>query len=780
MILHYIRISLRNLNKYKTQTAISIVSMAVSLMLLSVVASFLLSIKPSPLLSLPYADRVEQLLFGDDYQSQFVSREDMSLISGHQFKNAEDIHACDLGGNNAILAAANAGSKDERTIGSRARLADKGYLKFLGMKSAYSGNLIEPFAEDEVVIDEWLARKLFGKENPIGKKLDVHFYYWGKIHESFDKSWVIKDVMENPSPIDDFTDLGSNVYITDDHLPMRDNGTCYFVLREGSSREALAEELKEIFPNDEVILRNVKEYYSDRKSDIVRKGIILFLFLFLLVSFSNYLRQQTQLFRLREREVALRTCIGSQPASLFSLFSTEIFIVLALTLVLTLILIYVVEGYLISRYINIFERENYNFDEAITIALVSTAILIIISIAVVALTVRRIRRDQTGLALRMKPRPKHRLRNVGLTVQITVCILFTWITILFFISIKGIKEYYGIPEDIDRYKSCLQMSSMRITQDQIKQINDKIESLESVEKIYRFMDFQTAFMLDPDRMDYFTYSEYRQTDEDALDFYDMKAKIKDIRPHVNPDKYILISEEFKQKLIENGLWNGKTVKLPQTEEYDVKGIIDRIPFRDADNGRFVVVYDSPNPFYGDVYDRIVEPKPGKVNETRDAINAIINEVIPGRLDIKVESFYDLIAERYDLLTTLITIIYVLSAISVITSMAAVYAGVSLDTRRRRKEMALRKLNGAGPKVIAMIFARTYMVIIAVAALIALPIGLIVIPKFRNFEMLPSLNTESIVIPFLLALLLIIAVTALTIAWKIRNVMTADPIEYLKE
>lgn len=778
MLLHYIRISLRNLNKYKTQTAISIVSMAVSMMLLAVVAAFLLSIKPSPLLSLPYADRVEQLVFGDDPDSQYISKEEMSLITGHQFKNAEDIHFSDMSGN-AILARANADSKDERSISSRVRLGDKEYLKFLGMKSVYSGKQIEPFSQDETVIDQRLARKLFGKENPIGKKLDVHFYYWGNVTD-FDKSWVIKDVMENPSPADDFLYSGDNVYITDYHLQMTKNNTCYFVLREGSSREALAEELREILPDKEVVLLHVKEYYSDKTSVIIRNSIILFLFLFLLVSFSNYLRQQTQLFRLREREVALRTCVGSQPGSLFSLFSTEILIVLTLTLVLTLALIYAVEGFLISRHINLFEIENYNFDEAIPIAIVSTVILIIISIAVVALTVRRIRRDQTGLALRMKPRPKHRLRNVGLTVQMSVCVLFTWITVLFFMSTKSIKEYYGIPEDIDRYKNCLQMSSMRITQDQVQQIYSKIKSLESVEKIYRLMDFQTAFMLDSDRMDYFTYSEYRQNDEDALDFYGMKNKIKDIQPHANPDKYILVSEEFKQKLIDKGLWNGKTVKLPYTEEYDVKGIIDPIPFRDADNGRFVVVYDAPNPFYGDVYDRIVMPKPGKVNETRDAINAIISEVMPGRMDVKVESFYDLIAERYNLLTTMITIIYILSAISVVTSMAAVYAGVSLDTRRRRKEMALRKLNGAGPKVIAMIFVRTYMVIIAVAALIALPIGFIVITKIREFDMLSSLNTDSIVITFLLALLLIIAVTTLTIAWKIRNVMTADPIEYLKE
>ncbi|MDE6637601.1 MAG: hypothetical protein K2K32_05120, partial [Muribaculaceae bacterium] len=153
--------------------------------------------------------------------------------------------------------------------------------------------------------------------------------------------------------------------------------------------------------------------------------------------------------------------------------------------------------------------------------------------------------------------------------------------------------------------------------------------------------------------------------------------------------------------------------------------------------------------------------------------------LPSRIDIKAESFYNNVAQKYDVIFALITIIYILSAISVVTTVAGIYAGVALDTRRRRKEMALRKLNGAGPKIIAMIFMRTYIWIIAVAAVISVPLFFITFDEVRR-KILPEISYSDMAIAYIITLSLIIAITTVTIAWKIRDIMHADPIEYLKE
>ena len=776
MLLHYIRISLRNLNKYKTQTAISICAMAVSLTLMALISSFVLYITPSPLLSQPYAGRVEEVKLDG---SSFIHSAKMSLILGHQFKNVDEIHYIGFE-TYSVLPTSNSDTKEERSLISQTSMVDSAFLKFHGIKSAITGGKIDSFSKEEVIISEKLARKLYGKENPIGKKLNVYFYYHPDLRKDLEISYIIKDVMETPSLDDGIIHRISEVMITDDHIPDTDHVACYFILHEGFSKEALTNELKELFPNEEVKLENAKDIYSHETGDVIRICIILFMFLFVLVSFSNYLRQQTQLFRLREREVALRTCIGSQPSSLFALFSTEIMIVLGFTLLLTLALISMSTGFINSRYEKVFESYDNYFNSAIPVALISTAILIAISLVCVAYTVRRIRMDQTGLALRMKPIPKHRIRNVGLTLQMTVSIFFVWATVIFFMSIQGFKKQYGIPEETERYRKCLQVRVNGITDDKSKEIFDKIESLQSlpsIEKIYKFIEYRSSLPLDQEMKDYIPYSGVYQDGEDWIDFFNLERE--DYPGKVNPAKYAYISKEFKQKLIDNNLWNGTTVNLPNVGEYEIKGEIDNIPFHSESERNVIALYDEIMPVNFHYYDKIILPKAGMEKESIAAINNAIREVLPSRIDIRAESFYDNVAQKYDVIFALITIVYILSAISVVTTVAGIYAGVALDTRRRRKEMALRKLNGAGSKIIAMIFMRTYIWIIIVAATISVPLFFITFDEVRR-HIMPGVSYSDMAIAYIITLALIIAITTVTIAWKIRDIMHADPIEYLKE
>ena len=316
MILHYLRISLRNLSKYKTQTAISICAMAVSLTLMAVVSSIALSIKPTPLLSQPYADRTVLFSHEDDgyldqYFTQIADSQEMSLILSHQFKGVEEIHYS-IFGYPGISITANSGEDDERSLLNQAVITDKGYLKSQGMRSVYTGNVIESLADNETVITEKLAQKLFDTENPIGKSVNVgYFFFNGK---PMDKTYTVRDVMENPSLTHKFFTLTEGIFACEDELLERNDALCYFILKDGASVDELTEELNELLGRRNIKLLNAKDHYSEKETMAIRDAIILFLFLFVLVAFSNYLRQQIQLFRLREREVALRTCIGGQPS----------------------------------------------------------------------------------------------------------------------------------------------------------------------------------------------------------------------------------------------------------------------------------------------------------------------------------------------------------------------------------------------------------------------------------------------------------------------------------
>lgn len=748
--------------------------MAVSLTLMAIVISLAISIRQLALITQPYADKTVELRLMND-QSEAPGWEEMNLISGHQFINIDEIHFIEWGYGITANITSNSGQDNEQSLINDVFIADNGYLKFQGIKSSITGKTIDRIADDETVITKKLARKLFGKENPIGKGVFVHSDYFG--NKIPDKIYTVKDVMEDPSPFNKLFDEAEGIFVAGDQFFPNTRYQCFFVLKEGKSSDILKAELQELMPGQQIELIEVKEMYSLDEEMAIRNGIILFLIVFVLVAYSNYLRQQLQLFRFREREVALRTCLGSMPGSLPMLFSMEIFIVLLITLALTLTLISLITDFLIVRYHMLFDSMNFSLNEAVPIALFSIAALTVISIAAVALTIRKIRHNQTGLALRMKPLPKHRLRNLGITLQMTICIVFTCISVLFFMSGKSIKERFGIPYDLDRYRSSIIITRLPgVEEEEQKVIYDRIESLESVETVYKFSGIRRMFPFDIENNDQKGISIFVQDGTDMIDFYELKSV--DINKEVNPDKYVLVSKSFRQALIDKNIWNGKTLDIPYMGEYEIKGVYDYLPFDESDFREGVVIYDVDKP-YANIYYRVIMPKKGMTKTTMHDISKILQDAAPNRIDIKPESFYKFMAKSYDVIIAMITTIYILAAISVVTSMAAIYAGVSLDTRRRRKEMALRKLNGAGPKVIAMIFTRTYLWILSVAAVISLPICFIASETLQG-TMFPALRSDSFGIAYILGLLLIIAITACTIAWKIRDIMHADPIEYLKE
>ncbi len=776
MILHYIQISLRNLRKYKMQTAISICSMAVSLTLMALVSSVMLKFKPFPFIHQPFFNRIEQLSFEKD-GSIFASYDDLNLILNNHLKNAEEIHYLE-GANYFMNVTSDPDSDNERSLLSLGITMDSDFLKFIGYKSAITGGIIESLSENEVIITDWLSKKLFKEKNPIGRYLNLEYgsYDGFKINKNF----KIKDVLESQTNI--YTPIPSrcNVFLLADHLSKESHASCYFILREGASRDSLSQELKDLIPGRDIQLRHFSDLYSQEENRIltVTNMTILFLFLFVLMSFSNFLRQQTQLFRLREREVALRTCVGCTPKSLFVLFSTEIMIVILLTLAIAIALVCIISDYFLTHFSSMLDEIRVDFDGAIAITLITSAILMIIGLFVVAFTIRRIRRDQTGLALRMKPQSKHTMRNLGLTFQLSISILFIWFSIIFCLSIKSIKQDNSIPDNVDKFQRCLSLHLDGIFKEERDAINRKIDSLKSIEKVYKNYYF-TSYFDNENRNGSTQFIAFFQSANDVVDFYDLD--INELPGLINKDRNILINEEFKQMLIDKNLWNGKTVTLPfnDGEEYEVRGIINGQFFMNTYTDKCVVITDAS--ISDSSFNRIILPQKGKERETIVEIQKIFKEVCPSRIDLSVENWFERIVPAYNMVMVMVFIIVILSIISVITTMACIYSAVSLDTRRRRKEMALRKLNGATPKVIAMIFARSYIWIITVSILITLPLSIILFDNipYQGFRELGN-DKMALSLIYVMTVILIIAVTALTIAWKIRDIMKADPIDYLKE
>ena len=153
-----------------------------------------------------------------------------------------------------------------------------------------------------------------------------------------------------------------------------------------------------------------------------------------------------------------------------------------------------------------------------------------------------------------------------------------------------------------------------------------------------------------------------------------------------------------------------------------------------DNGQsytIVGVIDDRRPEFTGKYDRSMQPAiyvpiqhptvlyvkaEGSSHETSDFIMKTVRQYLPENFDYHVHSLSDLIRTDEMLAGIIFRMMLIFSAISLIIGLSGVYSSVSLNTKRRRKEIAIRKINGASLGNIIGLFLRKYILLLLIASI----------------------------------------------------------------
>ena len=106
---------------------------------------------------------------------------------------------------------------------------------------------------------------------------------------------------------------------------------------------------------------------------------------------------------------------------------------------------------------------------------------------------------------------------------------------------------------------------------------------------------------------------------------------------------------------------------------------------------------------------------------------------------------------------------------------SVTSSISAETNIRRKEVALRKINGARQKNIMALFVKPYCIILAVAFPIGILASIALIGKTMEIE--DYLQSYVWIAP--LTLITVALVVALSIFRKIRTIMRTNPADVIK-
>ena len=151
-------------------------------------------------------------------------------------------------------------------------------------------------------------------------------------------------------------------------------------------------------------------------------------------------------------------------------------------------------------------------------------------------------------------------------------------------------------------------------------------------------------------------------------------------------------------------------------------------------------------------------------------------MLPENISYKVRTFQDDLYEMQAMEYILKDIILLFAIVSIIITLLGVYSSITLDTERRQKEMAIRKVNGAGMLHIAWLFARLYITLLVITAALSFPLVYVVLQLWKQIYTV-FFNCG---FWFWSGIFMAVAViTALTVWFRILKIAKANPVESIK-
>lgn len=237
----------------------------------------------------------------------------------------------------------------------------------------------------------------------------------------------------------------------------------------------------------------------------------------------------------------------------------------------------------------------------------------------------------------------------------------------------------------------------------------------------------------------------------------------------------------KEDLVVDKTWAERQKKDPlgtilynYSESYTICGICgDFIANVYNQSPGFVFLPSDFNYYVGHCY---LKCEPGKTAEIKKMIEKTLQETLPESIHPQVTTLQEDIYEAQATENKLKGIILFFSIVSLLITLLGVYSTITLDTERRQKEVAIRKVNGAGLKQIILLFARLYIRLLTVSAVIAFPFIYIVIQMWKKAYIV-FFNDG--IIYWAGIFIGITFITALTVLFRILRIARINPAEVIK-
>lgn len=824
MFLHHIKTSIRNLLKYKVQNLISILCLAVGVVCFSITAQMMFnfardiyfnqidqSIAHFSVLDMPEEEAKEAIKVGNFPRSADLEGKFFDRLLEQKLPAVKSLH-----GNYGLWGTSfsfDDGTDVPKTHMSHIRIFSPNYLHYYWYRSAITGKRIPELTDGDMLITDVLSEKLFGKGvDPRG------FTFLYEIEGS---QRTILDVV-NVSWHTMFEDPHAIIYIKDNLYKMSGAPTMpgfSIEVAEGYTHEQLREQLKTAFPEYYFILQHRPFDWEHGMFLILLIVVILILGgSVLIIGVMGFLKMELQLFSLRAREMALRRTMGAKPRHLFMLLTVEVLIVFVLSALGALAF----TSFLADYAIPIIQRLNkgilFNIDLIMSIEMWVALFTFFFAILVAFISVYRQLHAPVGLRVGRSHSPKTKGQSLMLGTQFVVSMFlcFAALGLFYVFNVIEKQELGGIQEEHATYKGVLmidQPDSYNLIPDfaQKLALNPDVENVEYCiysccvtegdQRDESLVRNYLRYMNNDNTVRRYAYS-FLSTSENLIDLLEVQITPNLPRDSTIHKHYSAIYVRTEQVDRLRKKWNLEvsndviTRPLYKQRSYTLIGyapalagyrpgshstpsfwmVDEDISWRDLNNMSELRA-DSP------VADYLIFPKAGKYNKVKDAITDIFREAQPGNMnEPPIQDLYEEWFKGYRMIEMMRKLCFLLVIVSILCIVASVYSAIALESRGRQKEVALRKIHGAHTKDIIMLFGRYYLRLLFISAVIVSIISGAVLATVYTFASDTGITNDlpMLILYLILSILIVVAVTLLTISHKIWKVSKIHPAEVVKK
>ena len=213
--------------------------------------------------------------------------------------------------------------------------------------------------------------------------------------------------------------------------------------------------------------------------------------------------------------------------------------------------------------------------------------------------------------------------------------------------------------------------------------------------------------------------------------------------------------------------------MPEHASSTISGVVEDYFDRHISLGIRPTIFNITNYYSGEVYQ--IACRPEKVEAVIDYLKNVEKEVY-GASDFEYSLVADKVSKLYQEDKRVAGIYTLFSGIAILIICLGLF-GISLfDIRQRYREIAIRKVNGAGLKDLYQLLFRKYLTVLGASFVVAAPLAYYLIYRYTaDFAVKAPISIGI----FALALLLISLISMGTLWWQIRKAANIDPATVMK-